>query len=242
MSARWSSGSVVAAAAVVLVLASACGANREAAARGGASSPPGAGQTSPAERSALPLTKEQLTAALLTAKDLPAGSTIAPSGGQDDSESSDPVGDLGCQKASATDDALYRGTRPEQVAHAALAFSTADGLGGGDESLSSFTTEAAASKEFSQYVAVADTCHSFGSKLGSTTAMFTGEPLSLPVVGDESRAYRYVGVFEGRTVRTDMMAFRVGGTLALLTAVRFGGSPESGLLERVASKAAAKLV
>jgi hypothetical protein len=237
MTVRWSPGSVVAATAVALILASACAGQRETASTGGASSP-GPIQTSPAERSARPLTEQQLTAALLTAKDLPAGFKVAPSGGQDDSD--DLTGDPGCRKASTTGDTLYKGTRPGQLAHAAVVFFTADGLGG-DESLSSFTTEAAAKKEFSEYVAAADACRSFGSKLGPTTATFTGKPLPLPVVGDESRAYRYVGAYNGETARMDMMAFRVGGTLALLTTARFGGPPESQLLERVANEAAAKL-
>jgi hypothetical protein len=239
MTVRWSPGSVVAATAVVLLLASACDGKRVAATGRAASSRSEETQTAPAERSALPLTKEQLTAALLTTKDLPAGSEVTPGGGQDDSD--DPTGDPGCRKASAAFDALDRGTHADQVAHATVVFWTADNVDGGDESLSSFTTEAAAKREFSEYVAAADACHSFGSKLGSTTTMLAGKPLPLPVVGDESRAYRYVGASEGETVQVDMMAFRVGGTLALLTAARVGGPPESELLERIANEAAAKL-
>jgi hypothetical protein len=231
ISARWSLGSVVAVIAAVLIFASAC-TDRSGTATG-------ADQSSPAEVSASPLTKGQLTAALLTAKDLPAGSTIAPSGGQ--SDSNDLTGDPGCREADAIDDALDRGTRPDQVAHAAVAFQTADQLGGGDESLSSFTTEAAATEEFSEYVAAADACHSFSLNLGTDKAMHTGKPLPLPVVGEESRAYRFAVSFGGETGGLDMIAFRVGGTLALLTVARVSGAPESGLLEQIASKAAAKL-
>jgi len=188
----------------------------------------------------VPLTKAQLTSALLTAKDLPAGYKITPSGGEDNPD--DLTGDASCRRIGATDIALEKRTRPDQVAYADVSFLTADDLGGGDESLSSFKTEGAAKKEFSDYVAAADGCHSLGLKVDpTTTIMLTGKPLSLPAVGDESRAYRYLGTVQGRIFWMDAMTFRVGGTLALLSSGRLGGAPVSGLLERIANKAAGKL-
>ncbi len=240
MAACWSPRPAVTVTAVVLILASACGGESKTPTGGGAPGPTATSQSSPTEQPATPPTKAQLTAALLTAKDLPAGYKISPSGGEDNPD--DLTGDASCRKISATDIALGRGTRPGQVAYADVSFSTADDMGGGDESLSSFMTEAAAEKEFSEYVAAADSCRSLGLKVDpTTTIMVTGKPLSLPAVGDESRAYRYLGTVQGQTLWLDAVVFRAGGTLATLTAGRIGGAPESGLLEQIAKKAAGKL-
>jgi len=237
--ARWSPGFAVAATAAVLILASACGGKSDPPTGGGTSGPAVAIQSSPPEHSAAPRTKEQLTSALLTVADLPAGFRVSPPGRQTNSE--DTTGDPGCRKVSATYDALDAGTQPDQVAHAAMVFSKSEDLRGGDESLSSFKTEAAAKKEFSELVAAADVCHSFGVETGATTTILTGKPLRVPVVGDESRAYRYAGADQGRRFWEDLMVFRVDGTLALLTLASFGDAPESGLFEQVANKAAGKL-
>jgi len=193
----------------------------------------------PAEHSAAPRTKRQLTSALLTVEDLPPGFRVSPPGRQTNSD--DITGDPGCRKASATDAALDSGTLPDQVAHAAIVFSKSEDLRGGDQSMSSFKTEAAAKKVFSEFVAAADVCHSFGVETGVTTTILTGKPLPLPVVGDESRAYRYVGADQGGRFWQDAMVFRVGGTLAQLTLASFGDAPESGLFEQVANKTAGKL-
>src|SRR5262249_42637591 len=105
-----------------------------------------------------------------------------------------------------------------------------------------FMTEAAAGKEFSGYVAAADSCRSLGLKVDpTTTIMLTSKPLPLPAVGDESRAYRYLGMAQGTSFWLDAMVFRVGGTLAPMAGGCFGGSPQAGLLEEIGNKAAGKL-
>ena len=241
MVARWSAGSTVTAAVAVLILASGCGGPSKPATGGGASGPTGTSQSSSTGQPAAPLTKAQLTAALLTAKDLPAGYKTGPSS-NDDADAL--TGDANCQKMTATDLALGKGTGTGQVAYAAVSFTTADNTGGGDESLSSFMTQTAAKNEFSAYAAAADSCRSLGLKVDpatNTTIRLTPTPLSLPVVGDESHAYQYLGTLQGRTFWLDAMVFRAGSTLALLSAGGLGSAPDSGLLQQIANKAVGKL-
>jgi hypothetical protein len=152
------------------------------------------------------------------------------------------TGDANCRKIGAIDAALSKGTRSGQVAHAYVSYSKADDTGGSDETLSSFMTQAAAKKEFGEYAAAADSCHSLSLKVDPTTTItLTGTPLSLAAVGDESRAYQYLGTVQGKAFWLDAMVFRAGGTLAMVTAGAFGGAPDSGLLEQIANKAAGKL-
>ncbi len=176
MIARCWSGFVVAAAAAVLIFASACGGKTDPPTGGGTAGPAGTTQSLPAEHSAAPRTKRQLTSALLTVEDLPPGFRVSPPGRQTNSD--DITGDPGCRKASATDAALDSGTLPDQVAHAAIVFSKSEDLRGGDQSMSSFKTEAAAKKVFSEFVAAADVCHSFGVETGVTTTILTGKSRS----------------------------------------------------------------
>jgi hypothetical protein len=229
--------------AAVLVLVAGCGSDKTVTGSGTPAPAGGtatsSGQPSPTEQESPPLTRAQLSQALLAAADMPTGYKTDPSGTQDENVL---TGDAGCTKMGATDTALSKGTRPDQAAFAQVSFTRPDGVGGGDEALASFATQAAAGTEYSQYVAAADACHSLGLKAdANTTITLAGKPLTTSTVGDESHAYRYLGSVQGTTFWLDAMVFRTGSTLATVSVGGLDKTPTAGLLEQIATKAAGKL-
>ncbi|GGO89871.1 hypothetical protein [Wenjunlia tyrosinilytica] len=244
---RFASRPIVISAALVPVMAlglTACGGDDDSKAEGkgkGRSKGSASAPASSGGKAAAALTKAQLTAAALTAQDLPAGYKVVKPKGADDlfgttatatPSRCQPLQDMGAGKDSVRPTAVVDQNYPQSAKPSALLFSRIAAYSGGN-----------AQKAMADLKDAAESCPSYTSKDTSDGTVSTVKVTTekAPALGDESVLLNMTTTSDGETFTVRTIHTRVGSTLSMFLTFDIRSTNRAELPRKILAKQADKL-